>query len=127
MDRGTGRSTFLLVVALLLVFGGGVIAALVQTDFGAVRVQDVRFAVADGRVVHAKLYRPRGATAEAPAPGVLAVHGYINANGTQSPYAIELARRGYVVLAIDQPGHGYSDPPAFAGGFGGPEALADLR
>ncbi len=127
MDRGTGRSTFLLIVALLLVFGGGAIATLVQTDFGAVRVQDVRFAVADGRMVHAKLYRPRGATAEAPAPGVLAVHGYINANGTQSPYAIELARRGYVVLAIDQPGHGYSDPPAFAGAFGGPESLAYLR
>lgn len=127
MDRGTGRNTFLLVVALLLIAGGGAIAALVQTDFGAVRVDDVRFAVGDGRMVHARLYRPRGASAEAPAPAVLAVHGYINANGTQAPYAIELARRGYVVLAVDQPGHGYSDPPAFAGGFGGPEALAYLR
>ncbi|MDF1522457.1 MAG: alpha/beta fold hydrolase [Trueperaceae bacterium] len=127
MDRGTGRSTFLLTVALLLVFGGGAIGGLVQSDFGAVRVQDVRFPVADGRVMHAKLYRPNGATAEAPAPGVLAIHGYINTNETQSPYAIELARRGYVVLAVDQPGHGYSDPPAFAGGFGGPESLAYLR
>ncbi len=127
MDGPTGRSTFLLVVALLLVFGGGAIGALVQTDFGTVRVQEVRFPVDDGRVMHAQLYRPRGATAEDPAPGVVAIHGYINSHETQSPYAIELARRGYVVLAVDQPGHGYSDPPAFAGGFGGPDALAYLR
>lgn len=98
-----------------------------QSDFGAVRVQDVRFAVADGRVMYAKLYRPVGATAQAPAPGVVAIHGYINSHETQAPYAIELARRGYVVLAVDQPGHGYSDPPAFAGGFGGIDALAYLR
>jgi pimeloyl-ACP methyl ester carboxylesterase len=127
MDRGTGRSTFLLVVALLLIGGGGVIASLVQSDFGAVRVQEVRSVLADGRTMHARLYRPRGATAANPAPGVVAIHGYINTNETQSPYAIELARRGYVVLAIDQPGHGYSDPPAFAGGFGGVDALAYLR
>jgi hypothetical protein len=31
------------------------------------------------------------------------------------------------VLALDQTGHGYSDPPAFANGFGGPDALAYLR
>ena len=32
-----------------------------------------------------------------------------------------------MVLAIDQTGHGYSDPPAFANGFGGPDGLAHLR
>ena len=31
------------------------------------------------------------------------------------------------MLALDQTGHGYSDPPAFANGFGGPDALAYLR
>jgi hypothetical protein len=30
-------------------------------------------------------------------------------------------------LAIDQPGHGYSDPPAFANGFGGIDGLLYLR
>jgi pimeloyl-ACP methyl ester carboxylesterase len=70
---------------------------------------------------------PEGATDEAPAPGVLAVHGYINQNETHASFAIEFARRGYGVLALDQTGHGYSDPPAFANGFGGPDALAYLR
>jgi len=127
MDRGTGRSTFLLTVALLLIGGGGIIAALVQTDFGAVRVQDVRFTVADGRAMQARLYRPKAASDANPMPGVVAIHGYIGSHETQSAYAIELARRGYVVLAIDQPGHGYSDPPAFAAGYGGPDALRYLR
>jgi pimeloyl-ACP methyl ester carboxylesterase len=31
------------------------------------------------------------------------------------------------VLALGQTGHGYSDPPAFANGFGGPDGLAYLR
>src|SRR2546428_14064146 len=65
------------------------------------------------------LHTPRNATPKTPAPGILAVHGYINSRETQDGFAIEFARRGYVVLALDQTGHGYSDPPAFAGGFGG--------
>jgi pimeloyl-ACP methyl ester carboxylesterase len=32
-----------------------------------------------------------------------------------------------VVLDLDQTGHGYSDGPAFANGFGGPDGLAHLR
>ncbi|MGJ3238802.1 MAG: alpha/beta hydrolase family protein [Anaerolineae bacterium] len=73
------------------------------------------------------LYVPDGVTAENPAPAILAIHGYINSRETQAPYAIEFARRGYVVLALDQTGHGYSEPPAFANGYGGPDGLAYLR
>jgi len=58
----------------------------------------------------ALLYIPPNATAQT-RPGILAVHGYINSRETQDGFAIEFARRGYVVLALDQTGHGYSDPP----------------
>ncbi|MGY4420191.1 pimeloyl-ACP methyl ester carboxylesterase [Bradyrhizobium sp. JR6.1] len=75
----------------------------------------------------ALLYIPPNATPQIPAPGILAVHGYINSRETQDGFAIEFARRGYVVLALDQTGHGYSDPPSFANGFGGPDGLAYLR
>ncbi|WP_201721683.1 hypothetical protein [Caulobacter sp. B11] len=34
---------------------------------------------------------------------MLAVHGYINSRETQSPFAIEFARRGYVVLPWTRP------------------------
>ncbi len=75
----------------------------------------------------ALLYIPHNATSKTPAPGILAIHGYFNSRETQDGFAIEFARRGYVVLALDQMGHGYSAPPAFVNGFGGPDGLAYLR
>ena len=123
----TRGSRVLFVIALLLVFGGGLLASLVQTQGGRVSVRDIRFVGSGGTVMSALLFVPRGVSAQNPAPGVLAIHGYINSRETQSGYAIELARRGYVVLELDQTGHGYSDPPALANGFGGPDGLAYLR
>lgn len=114
-------------LSLLTVFLGGLLAWLVQTGAGSVDVRDIRFQSDSGATLSALLYVPEGVTAENPAPGVLAVHGYINSRETQSGYAIEFARRGYVVLAMDQRGHGYSSPPAFAEGFGGPAGLTYLR
>src|SRR5947199_8077754 len=116
----------LLAVGIVLVFGGSLLAHFVQTS-GGIRIQDVRFAGANGSQMSALLYVPPNTTPKTPAPGILAVHGYINSRETQDGFAIEFARRGYVVLALDQTGHGYSDPPAFANGFGGPDGLAHLR
>jgi len=120
------RNTFL-ILAVALVVVAGIVGWLVQTDGGQVAVRDVRFIGANGTRMSALLYVPKSATAKTPAPGILAVHGYINSRETQSGFAIELARRGYVVLALDQTGHGYSDPPAFGNGFGGPDGLKFLR
>jgi pimeloyl-ACP methyl ester carboxylesterase len=121
------RSRWSLAIAgFVLIVGGGLLAHLTQTS-GGIRIQDVRFKGAKGNTMSALLYIPPNATAQTPAPGVLAVHGYINSRETQDGFAIEFARRGYVVLALDQIGHGYSDPPAFANGFGGPDGLAHLR
>src|ERR1700745_1750067 len=111
---------------LILILAGGVLAHLTQTS-GGIQIRDIRFTGAKGNVMSALLYIPANATAQTPAPGILAVHGYINSRETQDGFAIEFARRGYVVLAIDQTGHGYSNPPAFANGFGGADGLAHLR
>jgi pimeloyl-ACP methyl ester carboxylesterase len=121
------RSRWSLAIAgLVLIVAGGLLAHLTQTS-GGIRIEDVRFKGAGGNTMSALLYIPPNATAQTPAPGILAVHGYINSRETQDGFAIEFARRGYVVLALDQTGHGYSDPPAFANGFGGPDGLAHLR
>jgi len=120
------RRWSLAIAGLILILVGGLTAHLTQTA-GGIKIQDVRFKGAKGNTMSALLYVPPNATAQTPAPGVLAVHGYINSRETQDGFAIEFARRGYVVLALDQTGHGYSDPPAFANGFGGPDGLAHLR
>jgi pimeloyl-ACP methyl ester carboxylesterase len=123
----SGKVQWILVLALLLVLGGGLMAYRTQTDGGNVEVRDVRFMGTNGTMMSGLLYVPKGATAKTPAPGILAVHGYINSRETQTGFAVELARRGYVVLALDQTGHGFSDGPAFVNGFGGPDGLRYLR
>jgi pimeloyl-ACP methyl ester carboxylesterase len=116
----------LAIAGAVLMLAGSLLAHLTQTA-GGIRIDDIRFTGAKGNVMSALLYTPPNATAQTPAPGILAVHGYINSRETQDGFAIEFARRGYVVLAIDQTGHGTSDGPAFANGFGGPDGLAKLR
>jgi pimeloyl-ACP methyl ester carboxylesterase len=120
------RPRLWLTIGALLVVVGVAMAALVERA-GGVSITDLRFKGADGTVFSALLYRPASATAQHPDPGILAVHGYINTRETQSPFAIEFARRGYVVLALDQRGHGYSGGAATTKGFGGPEGLTYLR
>ncbi|KJC62463.1 hypothetical protein UP10_03895 [Bradyrhizobium sp. LTSPM299] len=120
-----GRWT-LAILGIVLIVAGGLLAFVTQTA-GGIKIQDIRFKGAKGNTMSALLYIPPNATPQIPVPGILAVHGYINSRETQDGFAIEFARRGYVVLALDQTGHGYSDPPSFANGFGGPDGLAYLR
>ena len=114
----------MLVFALILILLGGFVAWMTQTSGGSVTIKDARWVGSNGTMMSGLLYIPDGVTAENPAPGIVAIHGYINSRETQDGFSIEFARRGYVVLASDQTGHGYSDGPAFANGFGGPDALA---
>ncbi len=125
--NNTRRYVYLLILSILLVLAGGLLAWWTQTAGGTITIRDVRFPGTNDTEMSALLYIPAGVTSENKAPGILAVHGYINSRETQGGFAIEFARRGYVVLALDQTGHGYSDPPAFANGFGGPDGLTYLR
>jgi pimeloyl-ACP methyl ester carboxylesterase len=121
-----GSKAWLLALGWILVLAGGGLAHRVQTADG-VSVRDVRVDLDGNLQLSGLLYRPADATVDTPAPGILAVHGYINSRETQSGFAIEFARRGYVVLALDQTGHGFSHGAAFTAGYGGPAGLAYLR
>lgn len=116
----------LAVIGLVLVAAGSILAALVQGS-GGVRVEEARWRTPEGAVMSGLLYRPPGLSATQRAPAVLLSHGYINTREMQSPFAIELSRRGFVVLAMDMTGHGGSGGNVGAAGFGGPSALDHLR
>ena len=122
------RKWGLFVVGLALILGGSYLAHAVQTA-GGVTLKAVRFAGDQPTLTQSGLlYVPAGATAAHPAPAVLASHGYINTREMQSPFAIELARRGFVVLAMDMIGHGYSDGAVGQSkDLGGPAALRYLQ
>jgi dienelactone hydrolase len=116
-----------LVITLVMMMVGAIVASQVQTDFGRIAVKDIRFQGKDGATRSALLYVPANATPQTPAPAIQAIHGYINSRETQSGFAIEFARRGWVVLALDQAGHGYSDPPVGDSGYGAIDGLVYLR
>ncbi len=118
---------------LLILVSAVAAAAWVQQDFGHVAVQNVTYPNFNGISVRAKLFRPRSVTAEAPGPGVVYIHGYQNNRETSDAYAIELARRGLVVLSIDAIGRGNSGQPNaptapdFDPTYGGTTSLAYLK
>jgi dienelactone hydrolase len=114
-------------LAWVVILAGAWFANRVQTSNGAVAVTEVRIPAEDGVTVSGLLYVPKTATAATPAPAILAAHGYINTREMQSPFAIELSRRGFVVLAMDMTGHGYSGGIVGTAGFGGPAALRYLK
>jgi dienelactone hydrolase len=120
------RNWQLFAIGWALILGGAWFAHAIQTA-GGVKVTDVRFPGEKGVVMSGLLYTPPGATPHSLAPAVLVSHGYINTREMQSPFAIELARRGFVVLAMDMTGHGYSGAAVGQQGFGGPAALTYLR
>jgi len=120
------KSLRLFVVGCLLIVLGGYLAHKVQTTNGVV-VQDVRFPGDGGLTMSGLLYTPKTATPNHPAPAVLVSHGFINTREMQSPFAIELSRRGFVVLAMDMSGHGYSGGYLGQYNHGGPAALRYLQ
>ena len=116
MGTNVKRSLALLLALLLGVFGCMMIAHGIQTDHGNVAVSAGNIETDAGNLTY-KLYVPKTATAENPAPGVLLLHGYQNDHETCAAYAIELARRGAVVMALDEYGHGATDIGLAARGY----------
>ncbi len=73
------------------------------------RTVDVLFDGNDSAQICFSVYRPQNATAETPAPCVVCAHGWNNSKEMQYSNFTELARRGFVVIALDLAGHGRSD------------------
>lgn len=113
--------------SLLLAILFSFLAYLVISDFGYVTVNDVRFYGPNGEMISAHLYVPADATPQKPAPGILAIHGYNNQKDYMTNTALELARRGYVVLSIDMTGHGFSEGNVGAFSYGAVAGLNYLR
>ena len=84
-------------------------AFAIERDWGNVDVSIVRLESANGDVIVAKLFRPVTASADNPLPAVVNMHGYQNDKDVQDSFSIELARRGFIVLAPDAAGHGDSE------------------
>jgi dipeptidyl aminopeptidase/acylaminoacyl peptidase len=108
MDSKIRKNLYFLIALVLVIAFSAVMADQIESNFGAVEVSVVEIIDPDGNTVAAKLFVPEIATAGDPQPAVLNMHGYQNDKNVQDPFSIELARRGFVVLAPDALGHGDS-------------------
>lgn len=104
LSKGTSR---LLAVALALILLGSILAGAINSSFGAVKTTRIRFDGGHGEL-SGILYMPKDASADNPKPTVIVTHGYLNSAEMQDLNAIELSRRGFIVLALDQYDHGHS-------------------
>lgn len=122
------RSIFMLAICLVLILLATLVGSLVQTAGWSVTVEDLRDAKLEvkkaitrlndagvetaydvnGYVASGLLYIPKKASAENKVPAIVFTHGLYNNREMQLQNVIEMARRGYVVLALDYGGHGHN-------------------
>lgn len=108
MKTTVRRDLTWLIICVVIIAFCAVMANLLERDFGKIDIQRVVLTDPDGVKIVGKLYKPVDALASNKMPAVLNLHGYQNDKDVQAPFSIELARRGFVVLAVDAIGHGDS-------------------
>lgn len=96
-----------LAFALILIVLGSMLANAFNTSFYQVDVTRISFDTEKG-TLSGLLYMPKSASAEDPRPTIVTTHGYLNSAEMQDAPAIELSKRGFVVLALDMYDHGHS-------------------
>ncbi|MBQ6214851.1 MAG: hypothetical protein IJJ67_05475 [Oscillospiraceae bacterium] len=98
---------FWLVIALCLCLIGTLGASFVQSSGGKVEIRQQTLETPYGPL-NILIYKPKTATVDNPAPGVVVCSGMCDNLQKQADYAVELSRRGCVVVAMDQVYHGNS-------------------
>lgn len=106
-----------LAIGLVIMLLGSIAAQAFNTSLYSVKVSRISFETESG-TLSGLLYLPKGAGASDPRPTLVTTHGYLNSAEMQDAPAIEMSRRGYVVLALDMYDHGHSAGNAeHTGGF----------
>ncbi len=117
MEINVRKSGIFLVVLIVIIAFSAFMADQIESGFGKVEVSIVEIENPDGDIVVAKLFKPKEASASNPLAAVVNMHGYQNDKNVQDPFSVELARRGFVVLAPDALGHGDSGAGLNLGGW----------
>ncbi len=112
-DAGTAKrkkhAIRFLAVTLLLVLIFATLNWGLITGWGNVKIRRLTLAGTNGHQFSALLYVPQNATDVTPAPAVINFHGNAGNARNHESWAVEFARRGFVVLSVDQFGAGDSE------------------
>ena len=103
------KTKIILAIALCLCIISMIGASVFQSSFGTVTVKDLNVVLANGKSVNAQIYIPNGASTENKVPLIILSHGSYNNLEHQDLNMIELSRRGFAVISLDEYNHGSSD------------------
>ncbi|MBD3229978.1 MAG: prolyl oligopeptidase family serine peptidase [Candidatus Lokiarchaeota archaeon] len=81
-----------------------------------IKVENVKFPSPNGNIVNADIYYPR--SSNHPYPVIIYLHGLSWSKNSDARFPLDLARKGFVVITLDQEGHGHT-----SGGLFGRETL----
>lgn len=109
MEKLKKQAKIWLCIGIALMLLCSIVVSAVQTSGWSVEMKELMVETDKGYSMSAYLFIPENASAENPAPAVVTSHGYLNNKEMQDANYVELARRGFVVLAVDQPRHGDSE------------------
>ena len=101
------KTVIVLIIGFVVMILGSALAQTFNTSFYSVSVERISFETESG-TLSGLLYLPKDVDEDNPAPTIVTTHGYLNSAEMQDAQAIEMSRRGYVVLALDMYDHGHS-------------------
>jgi hypothetical protein len=96
-----GRPGVWTIILVLVIFLSSLFASLIQNDFGKVEITKHKFEARDNQIVAYDLFRPKEVDENNQAPLIVVIAGFQRSRETQAHVALELARRGFVVINID--------------------------
>lgn len=102
-----------LIISIIFTLLCAVSANLLLSNFGKVKIETTTVQTRSGDNVSIRVYSPKAATADNKAPAVVFAHGLSTTKECYAQYALELARRGFVVVTPDMLNHGGSDITPF--------------
>lgn len=130
------RAFMMLAICVAAILLATVVGSLIQTNGWTVEVSDLRNVsnsgtytltpvddpdpakrveqtfTLNGNIDSGILYMPKRASVDNKLPAIIFRHGAYNNREMQLSFAIEMVRRGYVVLAIDNANHGHNTDAA---------------
>ena len=102
-----------LILSIVFTLLCAVSANLLLSNFGKVKIETTTVQTRSGDNVSIRVYSPKVANSENKAPAVVLAHGLSTTKECYAQYALELSRRGFVVITPDMLNHGGSDITPF--------------
>jgi dienelactone hydrolase len=107
--KSNSKSKIVMVISLVFMFLFMFISSYFNTGCGAASVKNIYYPDSNGNILRAQLFIPQGVSSDKRAPAILNMHGGGDNLECVGNFSSELARRGYVVLSVDEYGSGFSD------------------